>query len=43
LRGIYPVVATIGEQGFQRVSDDELAERFARIAQEREEREERQP
>ena len=32
LRGIYPVVATIAEQGFQRVSDDELAERFARIA-----------
>jgi len=43
LRGIYPVVATIGEQGFQRVADDELAERFARIAQEREERQERQP
>ena len=38
LRGIYPVVATIAEQGFQRVSDEELAERFARIAQERQER-----
>jgi proteasome beta subunit len=38
LRGIYPVVATISERGFERVSDDELASRFVRMAQEREER-----
>lgn len=34
LRGIYPVVATISAEGFERVDDAELAERFARIAQE---------
>jgi len=34
LRGIYPVVATISAQGFQRVDDADLAERFARIATE---------
>ncbi len=33
LRGIYPVVATISANGFERVGDDELAERFARMAQ----------
>ena len=33
LRGIYPVVATITAVGFQRVDDDDLAERFARIAE----------
>ena len=34
LRGIYPVVATITAEGFVRVEDSELAERFARIASE---------
>ncbi len=29
IRGIYPVVATITASGFQRVGDDEIAERFA--------------
>jgi len=33
LRGIYPVVATITAKGFVPVSDAELAERFAAIAQ----------
>jgi len=33
LRGIYPVVATITADGFERVPDDELAERFRTIAQ----------
>jgi proteasome beta subunit len=32
LRGIYPVVATITAEGYQRVTDDELGERFAAIA-----------
>jgi proteasome beta subunit len=31
LRGIYPVVATITATGYERVPDDELAERFAAI------------
>ena len=31
LRGIYPVVASIDEDGWHRVSDDELAVRYARI------------
>ena len=31
LRGIYPTVATITEQGFERVSDSEVAERFAAV------------
>ncbi len=34
LRGIYPVVATITAEGFEPVTDAELAERFARIAAE---------
>ena len=33
LRGIYPVVATITVRGFERVGDDELASRFAAVAQ----------
>ncbi len=33
VRGIYPVVATITEQGYERVGDDELAARFAVIAE----------
>lgn len=33
LRGIYPVVATITADGFERVDDTELAERFAVVAQ----------
>ena len=32
LRGIYPVVATITAAGYERVPDDELAERFRTIA-----------
>ena len=32
LRGIYPVVATITEAGFDRVGDDELRQRFETIA-----------
>ncbi len=32
LRGIYPVVATVTEDGWQRVLDDELATRFEAIA-----------
>jgi proteasome beta subunit len=34
LRGVYPTVATITRDGFERVSDDELASRFATIAAE---------
>jgi proteasome beta subunit len=34
LRGIYPVVATITAEGWQRLSDEELAERYAAIATE---------
>jgi proteasome beta subunit len=33
LRGVYPIVATITRDGFVRVDDAELAERFAAIAQ----------
>jgi len=32
LRGIYPVVATVTVEGFERVDDAELAERFAAVA-----------
>jgi proteasome beta subunit len=32
LRGIYPVVATITASGFERVSDEDLAARFAAVA-----------
>ncbi len=31
MRGIFPVVATITAEGFERVSDDELASRFRMI------------
>lgn len=34
LRGIYPVVATITEQGWRRLGDDDLADRYAAIARE---------
>lgn len=34
LRGIYPVVATITDQGWRRLGDDDLAQRYAAIAQE---------
>jgi proteasome beta subunit len=34
LRGIYPVVATITAEGWERVADDELARRYEAIAQE---------
>jgi proteasome beta subunit len=33
LRGVYPTVATISTQGFVRVTDDELADRFQVAAQ----------
>ena len=32
LRGIYPIIATITAEGFTRVEDAELAERYERIA-----------
>ena len=34
LRGIYPVVATIDELGWERLSDSELADRYTTIATE---------
>jgi proteasome beta subunit len=34
LRGIYPIVATVSADGWQQVSDDELARRFEAIASE---------
>jgi proteasome beta subunit len=34
LRGIYPIVATVTADGWQPVSDDELASRFEAIASE---------
>ena len=34
LRGIYPVVATVTAAGWERLTDDELAVRYAAIAQE---------
>jgi proteasome beta subunit len=34
LRGIYPVIATVTAQGWQRLDDDELASRYADIASE---------
>ena len=34
LRGIYPVVAAIDVDGWVRLDDDDLAERYARIIQE---------
>ena len=36
LRGIYPIVATIGEAGFERLSEEEVAQRFAAIVSNRE-------
>lgn len=32
LRGIYPIIATITAEGFRRVDDDELAQRYTAIA-----------
>jgi len=34
VRGIWPIIATIDSDGFARLSDDELAERYARLSQE---------
>jgi proteasome beta subunit len=31
LRGIYPVIAVVDEKGYRRLSDDEVAERFASL------------
>ena len=36
IRGIYPIVATVTAAGFERVGDDELAERFAAVARSQE-------
>ena len=33
LRGIYPIVATVSAQGFERIDDDDIAARFEAIAQ----------
>jgi proteasome beta subunit len=38
LRGIYPIVATVTAEGWSSVADDELAERFHRLADEMRER-----
>jgi proteasome beta subunit len=40
LRGIYPVVATVNAEGYRRLDDAEVAERFANVLQERRERNE---
>jgi proteasome beta subunit len=34
VRGIWPIIATIDSEGFAALSDDELAERYARLSQE---------
>lgn len=34
LRGIYPIVATVSSEGYQRIGDDVVAERFEAIAEE---------
>ena len=34
VRGIWPIIATIDSDGFARLSDDEMAERYARLSQE---------
>ncbi len=31
LRGIYPVVATVDAEGYRRLEDDEVAERFQAV------------
>jgi hypothetical protein len=33
LRGIYPIVATVSADGFVRVEDDELKQRYEAIAE----------
>ncbi|MEZ5228431.1 MAG: hypothetical protein R2710_17690 [Acidimicrobiales bacterium] len=33
MRGIYPIIATITEDGYQRLDDDVLAQRFAAIVE----------
>ncbi|MDQ6928011.1 MAG: proteasome subunit beta [Actinomycetota bacterium] len=38
VRGIYPTVATVTRDGFERVADDEVAERFGALIQKRSER-----
>jgi proteasome beta subunit len=35
LRGIYPIIATVDTSGYQRVSDDEVARRFAAVLERR--------
>jgi proteasome beta subunit len=35
LRGIYPIIATVDPSGYQRVSDDEVARRFAAVLERR--------
>jgi hypothetical protein len=34
MRGIYPIVATIGEDGFQPLEEEDIAARFASIIEE---------
>ena len=34
LRGIYPIIATVSADGFERIEDLDLATRFERIADE---------
>ena len=43
IRRIFPVVATISESGFERVADDEIAERFTELIADLESREVRIP
>ena len=38
LRGIYPVVATVDAEGYRRLEDDEVAERFQAVLAGRRER-----
>ena len=38
LRGIYPVVATVDAEGYRRLEDDEVAERFQAVLVGRRER-----
>jgi proteasome beta subunit len=41
LRGIYPLVATVNAEGYRRLEDAEVAERFASVLQQRRDRNER--
>lgn len=43
VRGIYPIIATVDRSGFTRISDEEVAERFAAVLERRGRREEVPP